>query len=118
MKLVTGVGGWPKGVPAAARRAEEDGFDILTCGELSHDSMLTMALAATTTERIELQTSVTIAFPRSPMVLAMEAWDIQHLSGGRFSLGLGSQVKGHNERRFGGTWSAPGTSCTAPAPPR
>jgi probable F420-dependent oxidoreductase len=41
------------------------------------------------------------------MVLAMEAWDIQHLSGGRFSLGLGSQVKGHNERRFGGTWSAP-----------
>jgi probable F420-dependent oxidoreductase len=107
MKLVTGVGGWPKGVPGAARRAEEEGFDILTCGELSHDSMLTMALAATTTERIELQTSVTIAFPRSPMVLAMEAWDIQHLSGGRFSLGLGSQVKGHNERRFGGTWSAP-----------
>src|SRR5438874_942516 len=107
MNLVTGVGGWPKGVPAAARRAEEDGFDILTCGELSHDSMLTMALAATTTERIELQTSVTIAFPRSPMVLAMEAWDIQHLSGGRFSLGLGSQVKGHNERRFGGMWSPP-----------
>jgi probable F420-dependent oxidoreductase len=107
MKLVTGVGGWPKGAPEGARRAEEAGYDILTCGELAHDSMLTMALAATTTERIELQTSVTIAFPRSPMVLAMEAWDIQHLSGGRFSLGLGSQVKGHNERRFGGTWSPP-----------
>ncbi|HUP84558.1 MAG TPA: TIGR03617 family F420-dependent LLM class oxidoreductase [Acidimicrobiales bacterium] len=107
MKLVTGVGGWPKGVPEAAQRAEEGGFDVVTCGELAHDSMLTMALAATTTERVELQTSVTIAFPRSPMVLAMEAWDIQHLSGGRFSLGLGSQVKGHNERRFGGTWSAP-----------
>ena len=107
MKLVTGVGGWPKGVPEAAQRAEAAGYDILTCGELAHDSMLTMALAATTTERVELQTSVTIAFPRSPMVLAMEAWDIQHLSGGRFSLGLGSQVKGHNERRFGGTWSPP-----------
>lgn len=107
MKLVTGVGGWPKRAPEAARRAEADGFDVVTCGELAHDSMLTMALAATTTERVELQTSVTIAFPRSPMVLAMEAWDIQHLSGGRFSLGLGSQVKGHNERRFGGTWSAP-----------
>jgi len=107
MKLVTGVGGWPKRAPEAARRAEEQGYDVLTCGELAHDSMLTMALAATTTERIELQTSVTIAFPRSPMVLAMEAWDIQHLSGGRFSIGLGSQVKGHNERRFGGTWSAP-----------
>ncbi|MDQ3106828.1 MAG: TIGR03617 family F420-dependent LLM class oxidoreductase [Actinomycetota bacterium] len=107
MKLVTGVGGWPKGVPAAARRAEEAGYDVISCGELAHDSMLTMALAATTTERVELQTSVTMAFPRSPMVLAMEAWDIQQLSGGRFSLGLGSQVKGHNERRFGGTWSAP-----------
>ena len=107
MKLVTGVGGWPKAAPEAARRAEEQGFDVVTCGELAHDSMLTMALAATTTERVELQTSVTIAFPRSPMVLAMEAWDIQHLSGGRFSLGLGTQVKGHNERRFGGTWSPP-----------
>jgi probable F420-dependent oxidoreductase len=107
MKLVTGVGGWPKQVPEAARRAEEAGFDVITCGELAHDSMLTMAVAATVTERVELQTSVTIAFPRSPMVLAMEAWDIQHLSGGRFSLGLGTQVKGHNERRFGGTWSAP-----------
>ena len=107
MKLVTGVGGWPKQASEAARRAEEAGYDVITCGELAHDSMLTMALAATTTERVELQTSVTIAFPRSPMVLAMEAWDIQHLSGGRFSLGLGTQVKGHNERRFGGTWSAP-----------
>jgi probable F420-dependent oxidoreductase len=107
MKLVTGIGGWPARAPEAARRAEADGYDIVTCGELAHDSMLTMALAATTTERVELQTSVTIAFPRSPMVLAMEAWDLQHLSGGRFSIGLGSQVKGHNERRFGGTWSAP-----------
>jgi probable F420-dependent oxidoreductase len=107
MKLVTGVGGWPKRAPEAARRAEAQGYDVVTCGELAHDSIVTMALAATTTERIELQTSVTIAFPRSPMVLAMEAWDIQHLSGGRFTLGLGSQVKGHNERRFGGTWSAP-----------
>ena len=107
VKLVTGVGGWPSRAPEQARRAEDQGYDIATCGELAHDSMLTMALAATTTERIELQTSVTIAFPRSPMVLAMEAWDIQQLSKGRFSLGLGSQVKGHNERRFGGTWSAP-----------
>src|SRR3954447_21395318 len=71
MKLVTGVGGWPGRAPEQARRAEDAGYDIVTCGELAHDSMLTMALAATTTERIELQTSVTIAFPRSPMVLAM-----------------------------------------------
>ena len=107
MKVITGVGGWPASVPEQARAAEAAGFDCITCGELSHDSMLTMTVAATATERIGLQTSVTIAFPRSPMVLAMEAWDLQHLSGGRFCLGLGSQVKGHNERRFGGSWSPP-----------
>ena len=107
MKVITGVGGWPASVPQQARAAEAARFDCITCGELSHDSMLTMTVAATATERIGLQTSVTIAFPRSPMVLAMEAWDLQHLSSGRFCIGLGSQVKGHNERRFGGTWSPP-----------
>ncbi|MCZ6871345.1 MAG: TIGR03617 family F420-dependent LLM class oxidoreductase [Gammaproteobacteria bacterium] len=107
MKVGTGVDGWPGGAPEAAKRAEAAGYDYVGCGELSHDSMLTMALAGSVTEKIELQTSVTIAFPRSPMVLAMEAWDIQELSKGRFTLGLGSQVKGHNERRFGGTWSPP-----------
>ena len=107
MKVGTGIGGWPSSAPQNAKQAEQTGFDYVTCGELAHDSVLTMALAATATEKIELQTSVTIAFPRSPMVLAMEAWDIQQLSSGRFVLGLGSQVKGHNERRFGGTWTAP-----------
>ncbi len=106
MKLMTGIGGWPDTAGAQARAAEDKGFDMASCGELSHDSIVTMALAASATERIELLTSVTIAFPRSPMVLAMQAWDIQRLSAGRFSIGLGSQVKGHNERRFGGTWSA------------
>ena len=107
MQVITGIGGWPGKAPEQARRAEEQGFDCVTCGELAHDSILTMALAATSTQRIGLQTSVTIAFPRSPMVLAMEAWDIQELSGGRFAIGLGSQVKGHNERRFGGNWVPP-----------
>ena len=106
MKLITGIGGWPDEAGAQAVKAEENGYDMVTCGELSHDSILTMTLAANATERVDLQTSVTIAFPRSPMVLAMEAWDIQRLSKGRFHIGLGSQVKGHNERRFGGSWSA------------
>jgi len=110
MKLGTLVGGWLNGVAPTAQKAEANGYDYLACGELSHDSILTMTVAATATSRIELQTSVTIAFPRSPMVLAMEAWDLQVLSQGRFNIGLGSQVKGHNERRFGGTW--------APAAPR
>jgi len=106
MKLGTGVRGWPGKAPEQAQQAETNGYDYINCGELAHDSMLTMALAGHATEKIELLTSVTIAFPRSPMVLAMEAWDIQQMNRGRFSIGLGSQVKGHNERRFGGSWSA------------
>lgn len=106
MKLGTTIGGWPDTAGAQANKAEANGYDLVSCGELAHDSILTMALAATQTEKIDLLTSVTIAFPRSPMVLAMEAWDIQRLSKGRFNIGLGSQVKGHNERRFGGSWSA------------
>ncbi len=107
MKIGTGIGGVLENIPEAVRRAEELGYDFVSCGELSHDSILTMCLAAANSERVELQTSVTIAFPRAPMVLAMEGWDIQRLSKGRFILGLGSQVKGHNERRFSVPWSAP-----------
>jgi probable F420-dependent oxidoreductase len=107
MKLGTGVGGWLAGVEDAAKRAEANGYDYVSCGELSHDSILTMTLAAAATEKLGLQTSVTIAFPRSPFVLAQEAWDLQAYSKGRFTLGLGTQVKGHNERRFSVAWSAP-----------
>ena len=108
MKVTSGVGGWPGSVGEQAQRAEAAGYDIIGCGELSHDSIVTMTLAAAATEKIGIQTSVTIAFPRSPFVLAMQSWDIQQLSNGRFTIGLGSQVKGHNVRRFGGTWSPPG----------
>ena len=105
MKIGTGFGGgWLTNVAESAQRAEELGYDICTTPETSHDSMLTAALGASATERIEIQTGVTIAFPRSPMILAYEAWDIQHLSKGRFSLGLGSQVKGHNINRFSMEW--------------
>jgi probable F420-dependent oxidoreductase len=108
MKIGTGFGGgWLDRVAEQARRAEELGYDYAGTPETQHDSMLTAALAASATERIGIQTSVTIAFPRAPMILAMEAWDIQHLSKGRFTLGLGSQVKGHNERRFSTPWSPP-----------
>jgi len=107
VKVGTGIGGSLADVPAAVQRAEENGYDFVSCGELAHDSMLTMCVAATASQRIELQTSVTIAFPRAPMVLAMESWDLQALTGGRFILGLGSQVKGHNERRFSVPWGPP-----------
>lgn len=108
MKVSSGVGGWPGSVGAQAQAAEAAGYDLIGCGELSHDSIVTMTIAAAATSKIGIQTSVTIAFPRSPFVLAMESWDIQQLSNGRFTIGLGSQVKGHNERRFGGTWTPPG----------
>ncbi len=95
-------------VPQVARAAEEAGFDALWIPETSHDPFLAIALAAEHTKEIKLGTAVAVAFPRSPMTFAMTAWDLQQLSGGRFILGLGTQVKGHNERRFGIRWEAPG----------
>jgi len=93
---------------AAARAAEEMGFDALWTAETSHDPFFPLLLAAEHTKRIKLGTSIAVAFPRSPMVLANIAWDLQAYSGGRFILGLGTQVKGHNERRFGIKWEHPG----------
>jgi probable F420-dependent oxidoreductase len=90
-----------------AQSAEQIGFDGLWTQETQHNPFLPLALAAPPTRRIELGTGVAIAFPRSPMVTAQTAWDLQALSGGRFVLGLGTQVKPHIERRFGMTWEAP-----------
>lgn len=90
-----------------AARLEEVGYDVLTTQENRHDPYLPMAVAAVSTSSATLATSVAIAFPRSPMVAANVGWDLQRASKGRFELGLGSQVKGHNERRFSVPWSAP-----------
>ena len=98
---------WLDRIPAAMKRAEDDGYDFVTANETNHDSMLAMAVAASHSQNIGLQTSVTIAFPRPPMILAMEAWEIQHLSKGRLAIGLGSQVRAHNERRFSAAWTGP-----------
>jgi probable F420-dependent oxidoreductase len=95
-------------VAAAAKAAEEMGFDALWTAETSHDPFFPLVLAAEHTKRIKLGTSIAVAFPRSPMVLAQIAWDLQEHSSGRFILGLGTQVKGHNERRFGVKWEHPG----------
>src|ERR1700722_12015608 len=91
----------------AARQAEEDGVDVITSNELRHDPFTPLAFAALATERVTLVPSVAIAFPRSPMIVANHAWDLQRHSNGRFVLGLGSQVKAHNERRFSVPWIAP-----------
>jgi probable F420-dependent oxidoreductase len=94
-------------VTGEARRAEELGFDALWSMEAGNDGFLPLALAAEHTRRIKLGPSVAIAFPRSPMAMAYTAWDLAALSQGRFVLGLGTQVKGHIERRYGMKWEAP-----------
>lgn len=95
-------------VVEAAVAAEERGFDGVWTHETDGDAFLPVPLAAEHTDRIEIGTRIALAFTRSPMVLAYEAWDLARYSDGRFVLGLGTQVKGHNERRFDVGWDAPG----------
>ena len=90
------------------RAAERIGFDAAYSAETAHDPFLPLMIAAEHSSRIRLGTNIAVAFPRSPMILAHTARDLQRFSGGRFVLGLGTQVKGHNERRFSVPWSKPG----------
>ncbi|MBO9381581.1 MAG: TIGR03617 family F420-dependent LLM class oxidoreductase, partial [Roseiflexus sp.] len=90
-----------------ARAAEAVGFAGLWTPETQHNPFLPLTLAADHTAEIQLGTAVAIAFARSPMVTAQVAWDLQAFSGGRFILGLGTQVKAHIERRFGMPWDPP-----------
>ena len=94
-------------VPEAARRAEDLGYASLLSPEINRDPFFPLLVAAEHTSRIGLGTSVAIAFPRAPMVVAQIAWDLQRFSKGRFVLGIGSQVRKHNEERFSVPWSAP-----------
>jgi probable F420-dependent oxidoreductase len=95
-------------VPEYARRAEAIGYGCLWTSETQHDPFLPLAVAATATSSIKLGTAIAVAFPRSPMVIAYTAWDIQKASAGRFILGLGSQVRAHNQRRFSVKFESPG----------
>jgi probable F420-dependent oxidoreductase len=94
-------------VPEAAAQLEMLGYDGGWTGEISHDPFLPMLLAAEHTSTIELGTSIAVAFARNPMTVANVAWDLQSYSGGRFILGLGTQVQAHIEKRFGMPWSRP-----------
>ena len=91
-------------VPLIAASAERIGFDALWSSETQHDPFLPLALVAEHTRRLQFGTSVAIGFARSPATLAYTAWDLAEVSGGRFILGLGTQVKPHIERRFGMPW--------------
>ncbi len=85
---------------AHAQRVERLGYDGLHVAETVHDSMAVALLVAEHTERITVRTSVTLAFARSPTLLAYAAWDIAKLSGGRFELGLGTQIRQNIEDRY------------------
>ena len=91
----------------AARTIEAEGYDGVASMENRHDPFLALAIAGAVTERIELHTSVAIAFARSPMAVANVGWDLAGATGGRFVIGLGSQVRAHNERRFSVPWTPP-----------
>lgn len=90
-----------------ARFIEEVGFDGCTTTEVGHDPYLPFVVGIEHTKRITFCPNVAIAFPRSPFVTAQLAWDLQQFSGGRFHLGLGSQVKGNNVRRYSTAWPGP-----------
>jgi len=92
---------------AHARRLEQIGVDGAFTFEGPHDIFTPLILAAAATETLELATNVAIAFPRNPVQLAHQAYDLQLLSGGRFTLGLGSQIRAQVEKRYGAifaTW--------------
>jgi probable F420-dependent oxidoreductase len=107
MKVDGMLGGGFDGVAEQARRLEADGYDGGVTAEMGHDPFFPLVLAAQATERLEVATGVAIAFARTPMTLAMIANDVQLAAKGRFSLGIGSQIKPHIERRFSMPWSHP-----------
>ena len=97
----------PIGFEAAAVAAEAAGYDGIVLPETKHDVFVSAALAARATERITVQTGIAVALARNPMSVAQLANDLQLVAGGRFQLGLGTQVRAHIERRFGMPWSRP-----------
>ena len=100
-------GGGMGGAAAWAARREALGYDALYFPEAAHDPFAALALAAEHTSRVRLGTGAAIAFARSPYVAAHLGWDLQEFSRGRLLLGLGAQVRAHNERRFSAPWGPP-----------
>jgi len=107
MKIDAGVMGSLAGLPERARQLEAQGYDGLVSAETGNDPFFPLLLAAEHTERVELMTSIAVAFARNPMTLAHVANDLQAFSRGRFILGLGSQIAPHILKRFSMPWSRP-----------
>jgi probable F420-dependent oxidoreductase len=107
MKIDAGLMGSLDDVPARIREFEAQGFDGVVTAEMSSDPFFPLLLAAEHSERIELMTSIAVAFSRNPMILANIGNDLQSYSKGRFILGLGSQIEPHIVKRFSMPWSQP-----------
>ena len=101
------IGGPYAFLPELARQAEGHGFDAVWVSETGQESIVQATVCLNATERIQVGTNITLAFPRSPTVTAMQAWDLNELSGDRFVLGLGSQVRRIVTDRFSATFDRP-----------
>ena len=107
LKVDAAVASGLANIAQAASKLERRGYDCCWTAEINHDPFLPLVLAAEHTTRIELGTSIAVAFARNPMTVANVGWDLQAYSEGRFILGLGSQVQAHIEKRFSMPWSQP-----------
>ncbi|MAW29462.1 MAG: LLM class F420-dependent oxidoreductase [Gammaproteobacteria bacterium] len=107
MKVDSGIGGDLARVPEQAAALEKAGMNGLMTAETAHDPFFPLLMAAQSTEKIDLMTSIAVAFARTPMVLANVGHDLNQFSKGRFVLGLGSQIKPHITKRFSMPWSSP-----------
>jgi probable F420-dependent oxidoreductase len=94
-------------IPGQVVEAEALGYDTLLSAEIPNDPLFPLVLASQTPSRLVLGTGIAVALTRSPVAMAYSAWELQRMSGGRFMLGVGSQVKAHITRRFSMPWSSP-----------
>jgi len=107
VSLGLAVGGPYAALPDLGRQAESHGFDTIWVSETDHESMVQATVLATATTRIDIGTNITLAFPRSPTVTAMQAWDLNEVSGDRFVVGLGSQVRRVVTDRYSAAFDRP-----------
>lgn len=107
MKVDGFLGESPEKAVASAAQLKRTGYDGAFSAEVKHDPFISLARVAEPDGGLDIGTSITVAFARSPMTLAYTAHDLNELSGGRLKLGLGSQIAPHITRRFSMEWSAP-----------
>jgi len=94
-------------IPDHVKKLEDQGYDGVGTAEMNHDPFMPLLLAAEHTRKIEIHTGIAVAFARSPMILANLGHDLNAYSQGRFTMGLGSQIRPHITKRFNMQWGAP-----------